>query len=80
MTVMTGARENMTDRYIVKWSVGPDPYPPEPFSTEGESLGRAAELFAVHGQKLHVEIYLNDGLYLGFGTLNKWHKGLLSLG
>lgn len=72
-------RNSMDDRYTVKWSVGVDEYPFEPFSTQQEALGRVRELFVIHDQKLHVEIYLNDTVYLGFRTLSQWNKGLLSL-
>jgi hypothetical protein len=69
----------MSDRYIVKWSLAADQQPFEPFSTEPEALGRIRELFITHGQTLHVELYLNDTLYLGFRRLSQWNKGQLSL-
>jgi hypothetical protein len=70
-----------SERYLVKWSVGVDDYPTEPFSTVQEALGRVRELFIVHDQKLDVEIYLNDlnsPLY-GFRRLSQWNKGIVSL-
>jgi hypothetical protein len=64
----------------VKWSVGSDDYPQDVFSTEPEALGRVRELFLIHGQALHVEIYQDDTPYLGFRILSQWNQGKISLG
>lgn len=77
---LADARRTSIDRYIVKWSLGLEQRLFEPFATEQEALSRVTELFETHGAELHVEIYLNDTLYLGFRRLSQWRKGLVSLG
>ena len=77
---LADAPKASTDRYIVKWSLGSEQRPSEPFSTEQEALSRVTELFVTYGAKLHVEIYLNNSPYLGFRRLSQWRKGMVSLG
>jgi hypothetical protein len=73
--------ESASNRYLVKWSVGREDRPIEPFSTDQEALGRIRELFLEYGASLHVELYLNalDAPYLGFRRLSQWNAGQILL-
>jgi hypothetical protein len=71
----------MTDRYLIKWSLGRDEYPVEVRSTEPEALARIRELFIEHGQALDVDLCLNDLSTVLYSAriLKKWNRGEIQL-
>ena len=73
--------DEIADRYLVKYSIGLDDGPIEPFSREQEALSRIRELFLEHAGNLHIELYLNTlhAPYLGFRRLSQWNAGRLAL-